>query len=181
MFTRSRARRAGLVSLILFSLAAPLLGPASAAQGRQQQQRRFNIEGLGWLVGSWKGTISGGEVDQTWTPPAGRTILGTNRVISNRRTVLRQFYVIEQTSDGVTHSMRAVGERGGDMPENASFLRLVTLGNSEAVFETPGELAKRLSFRLDPDGSLSGRVETFRGGGGQPERIQFRMQRVTDR
>jgi hypothetical protein len=180
MLAPSPLRRAALGGILLLSLAAALSGTASGAQGGLQR-RRFNIDGLSWLAGSWKGTISGGEVDQTWTPPAGRTMMGTNRVISNRRTVLRQFFVIEQSGDGITLSMRAVGEKGTDLPENASFLRLVSLSSSEAVFESPGELTRRMTYRLDPDGALSGRVDTFRSGGGGPERIQFRMQRVTDR
>lgn len=50
---------------------------------------------LTWMSGSWRTEVWGGVMEEHWTAPAGKTLIGMNRVVTDGKTVHREFIEIE--------------------------------------------------------------------------------------
>ncbi|MGE0045397.1 MAG: DUF6265 family protein [Hyphomonadaceae bacterium] len=67
--------------------------PATAAQAR--------IEDAAWLAGRWVGEGLGGQLEETWAPPAGGQMVGHFRLTRNGAPVFYEIMLMEVTEGGV--------------------------------------------------------------------------------
>ncbi|MCW5940588.1 MAG: hypothetical protein KIS66_00055 [Fimbriimonadaceae bacterium] len=70
------------------------------------------IEDLKWMAGSWVGRAFGGRMEEHWTAPAGGTMFGLNRVVSDGETTSREWISIETVDGGLAMRVRPGGFEG---------------------------------------------------------------------
>lgn len=93
-----------------------------------------------------------------------------SRTLAGGRTVAHEFLRIEEHEGQVTLVARPSGQ-----PE-ASF-KMIQSSANEVIFENPQhDFPQRVIYRLQPDGSLVGRIEGISKG--KPRAIDFPMKRV---
>ena len=129
----------------------------------------FSVQDLAWLSGCWASV--GGETGsgETWTTPAGGTLLGVSRTVKGGKTVAHEFMQIRETGPGqIAFIALPSGQKEASFP-------LVRLSGQEAVFENPQhDFPQRVIYRRDGD-SLTGRIEGNEGG--QAKGFDFPMKR----
>jgi len=112
------------------------------------------INDFSFLAGCWETTLRGNDVSEHWMKPAGGTMFGMGRVVTQGKTIEFEFTQIREDKDG---SIYYVAKPSGQA--EASF-RLVSFKNKEAIFENPQhDFPRRIIYRQQPDGSLFARVE----------------------
>ncbi|HET9227285.1 MAG TPA: DUF6265 family protein [Thermoanaerobaculia bacterium] len=128
-----------------------------------------SVQDLAWLSGCWARV--GGEAGsgETWTAPAGGTLLGVSRTVKGGKTVAHEFMQIRETGPGqIAFIALPSGQKEASFP-------LVRLSGQEAVFENPQhDFPQRVIYRRDGD-SLTGRIEGNEGG--QTKGFDFPMKR----
>ena len=158
-------RSAVLVLVALVSVSAPAraVGPS-------------RVEALGWMAGCWEGGDASSRLVEQWTKPDGGTMLGVGRVVAGEKTVFYEYMRLWQDEKGdVFYSALLPGQ--AEVP-----FRLVMSSTNEAVFENPAhDFPQRISYRLQPDGSLFARVEAIAAGGPPAEEFVMRRGRCEAR
>lgn len=143
--------------------------PASAAL---PLETKFTLEDLGWLHGCWVSNRDGAEITEQWMKPAGRTMLGMSRTISNAKTVEFEFIQIRQDEKSEIHF---IAKPSGQ--KEASF-KMVSAGKYEITFENPKhDFPQRITYRLEADGTLAARIEGTSKG--KTKAVDFRMKKVS--
>ena len=146
-------------------LATTLLAfPAAAADPPR-------VEELAWLAGCWAPVNhEEGSIEQ-WTRPAGGIMLGVARTVRNGKAVGHEFVLIRETSE---ESLEYVASPAG---QAQAVFRAVALAGDSVSFENPAhDFPQRISYRLDPDGALTARIEGDVDG--KTRGVDFPMQRV---
>lgn len=141
------------ILLLLAALASP---PAS-------------VQDLAWMSGCWASTDGEAGSGETWTAPAGGTLLGVSRTVKRGKTVAHEFMQIRETGPGqIAFIAIPSGQKEASFP-------LVRLTGQEAVFENPQhDFPQRVIYRRNGD-HLTGRVEGSEGG--ETKGFDFPMKR----
>jgi hypothetical protein len=130
-----------LIGMLSFSLIPMLAIPASISE-------------LAWLSGCWASADQEAGSGEQWMPPAGGTMLGVSRMISDGKTVAFEFTRIVETQDG---GLVFIASPSG---QNTTGFALVSIDDHEVVFENPDhDFPQRIIYRLLSDDELLGRVE----------------------
>jgi hypothetical protein len=102
--------------------------------------------------------------------PAGGTMLGMARTVSESRTVAYEFMRIEEDDEG-----RLVFVASPSGQQTAAFVA-VTVADDEVVFENTGhDFPQRVIYRRLPDDGLLGRIEGMVNG--ERQSADFPMKR----
>lgn len=135
-----------LLSLIL--AAFPAQGPAPTLAPTP------TLESLSWLSGTWQGRDARGlEMEETWLPPKGGTMLGLHRDVAGGRTVSFEFMRIAAETDGIVYWASPGGRP-------ATAFTLAEGGGRRAVFANPAhDFPQRILYWIDEKGALHARVE----------------------
>ena len=112
---------------------------------------------LAWLAGSWRATLSNGEItEETWTLPSGRTMLGVARSVRKDVTSNYEYSRIEARGDQVVFIARPKGQA------ETEFV-LVTSDSKQATFENLAhDWPKRIHYERTTKG-LEVRVDGAAG------------------
>jgi hypothetical protein len=133
---------------------------------------RADISNLDWMTGCW--ALTGqekGSIEQ-WSTPAGKTMLGFNRVVSAGQTIAFEFLRIVEEDE---KAMILVASPSGQ--ETASF-RAIESSNSKVVFEnSEHDFPQRIIYRLDENRNLVGRIEGTING--EARAVDFPMTRTS--
>ena len=122
------SRRRSITGLILL-----LLSSLAVAEPKAQD--------LDWLSGRW----SNGETEETWSLPAGGSLLGRSRTVRGGETVFFEFLRVEE-EDG-TLMYRAMP--GG---ESLTTFRLTESTAQSVLFSNPAhDFPKQIRYRRDGD------------------------------
>jgi hypothetical protein len=126
-------------------------------------------EQLGWLAGCWAYVGAEAGSGETWTPPAGGTLLATARDVRDGRIVSYEFQRIVEEASGLAFYASPSGR-----PEVRFGLK--SLAATEVVFENAeNDFPQRVIYRLAQSGDISARIE---GAKDDPARaIDFPMKR----
>jgi hypothetical protein len=113
-----------------------------------------DLSELQWMAGCWsQDGREAGSVEQ-WTAPAGRSMLGMNRIVSSGKTVSFEFMRIVEEEDGW------VGFVASPSGQETARFNLVSMNATKVIFENPEhDFPQRIIYRLDSDGDLNGRIE----------------------
>jgi hypothetical protein len=134
------------VPAVLMALALTAPSPAATA------------ESLSWLAGSWSGAQGPVEMEESWTAPRGKTLLGLHRDVKEGRTVGFEFLRIEEAADGVTYWASPEGRP-------ATPFKLKESSDKRVVFENlQHDFPQRILYWIDADGALRARIEGPKGG-----------------
>ncbi len=140
--------------------------PPQAITGAESPELA-SIDGLAWMAGAW---ISAGDprTDEWWTPPGGGTLIGMARTIRGGKTVSFEYLRMETRADGIYYVAHPKARSGTDF-------RLTRLEGKSVVFENPAhDFPKRITYRLEPDGTLVARVEGDAASPEPPEEVRYR-------
>ena len=130
------------------------------------------VEQLHWLAGCWAYDGADPGTVEHWMEPAGGTMLGMSRVVSDGRSIAHEYMQINETDTGsLTFTALPSGQSG------ASF-DLLAIGEHEVTFSNPEhDFPQRIIYRLLSDEHLLGRIE---GQTSQGERaVDFPMTRIS--
>jgi hypothetical protein len=129
------------------------------------------LEDLAWIVGAWEGNGLGGAVEEYWSPAAGKSMMGTFRILKDDATSLYEFILIEQEPSKTM--LRFMHFNPGYEPweEKALSFKLEQAAPGKAVFEAEDKAQNpgRMTYSLTTDGKLSVVVSTFDEQGEQHE------------
>ncbi len=144
-----------LFCALLLALACGATDPPApeAAAGTAPAADKPSIAGLSWLLGEWEAEQDGKTMNELWTHPHPKLILGMHRDFSpSGEEIFFEHMQIEERTGGIVFK----GAPKGQMP--AEFL-LEKLEPSRAVFYNPEhDYPQRISYWL-ADGDLHARVE----------------------
>jgi hypothetical protein len=159
----------GPAALACVALVFGCRAPSASKDGDGQ-----GIERLAWLTGAWTHTRTepGSEpilLEERWGPPAGGTLFGVGRVVVGSRTEFFEYLRIEEQGTDIVYiaSPRGLHE---------TRFRMVSCAPDAVVFENAAHNdPKRISYRLESDGSLYARTDSRLDGVGNFQ--EFRWQR----
>ena len=156
-----------LGSLGILTLFSILVSPNRPESVLANAQGSPTIEGLGWLAGSWQSAPGRVQFEEHWTKPAGGTMLAVSRTLAGGKTVFFEYLRIETRPDGIYYVAVPRGQKATDF-------KLTNLEGQTAVFENPQhDHPQKISYRKNPDGSLTARIEGDAAGKKQPQTFHF--------
>ena len=128
-----------------------------------------SVQDLAWISGCWASVDGEAGSGETWTAPAGGTLLGVGRTVKRGKTVSHEFMQVRETGLGqIAFIALPSGQQEASFP-------LVRLSGQEAVFENPQhDFPQRVIYRREGD-LLTGRIEGRIGG--ETKGIDFPMER----
>ena len=131
-----------------------------------------DISDLRWMTGCWAATgQESGSIEQ-WSSPAGGTMFGFSRVVSNGKTVAFEYLRIVTEERGV---IALIASPSGQ--ETARF-ELKEMSENKVVFENPDhDFPQTIIYQLDVDENLVGRIEGSIDGA--PRAADFPMKRMS--
>jgi hypothetical protein len=112
------------------------------------------VDSLAWMAGTWHGRDADGtEMEETWMPPKGGTLLGLHRDVAGGKTVSFEFMRIAQGPEGIVYWASPQGRA-------ATPFKLAESGPRRAVFANPAhDFPKRILYWIDGAGALHARIE----------------------
>lgn len=153
-----RLRAAPVLALTATSL---FLATTTSTMAQQDELMR-----LSWLAGCWMSTTGEAGSGETWTSPAGGTLLGISRTVKRGQTVAHEFMQIRANATG---TLVLIAEPSGQ--RRTEFV-LLSLSDTEVVFENlQHDFPHRVAYRLEPPDLLRPRIEGQRNG--QPRVLEF--------
>jgi hypothetical protein len=130
---------------------------AAATAAAQAPGVPARIEQLAFMAGSWGGPAGGAEVEEVWLAPKGGLMLGLGRTVKDGKAVDWEFMRIEEQGGTLVYLAMPGGKPATPFP-------LAALDATSAVFEGALEFPRRVSYRKNPDGTLTARIEGMRNG-----------------
>ncbi len=129
----------------------------------------MSIDSLKFMQGSWAAERGTGVSEETWMPPAGKSMLGVSRTIREGRTSFTEFLLIEEKEGKIKLSI--CQKLGGP----AITLNVGKLTETEVVFEPVDDPNKAtITYRL-VDKNLHATVAGVREG--SPYTLEFVFKR----
>jgi hypothetical protein len=90
----------------------PLIGTAlvfgGCASTQHAPRESDPLDSLQWMVGAWEGEGLGGAFEETWSHPRGGAMMGTFRLLNGGTPFVYEFFLIENTDEGVRMSFRHI-------------------------------------------------------------------------
>lgn len=123
------------------------------------------VENLAWLAGFWLAENDRSRVEEHWTTPVQGTMIGMNRMVSNRGRVSFEFLRIAASDEGVFYYASPSGR------EPVPF-KLKESGDSRVVFENlKNDFPQRIIYQRAGT-ELTARIEA--GEGEQAKSIEWK-------
>lgn len=116
------------------------------------------IARVAWLAGCWESVTPKRVIEEQWTAPRGRNMVGMGRTVRGDSLVDYELTVIREEGDGLAYEAHPAGQ-----PE-ATF-RSITISESHVTFENlEHDFPQRVMYRRLGADSLIGRVEGTENG-----------------
>lgn len=149
--TASPAPRAFVACAVAIAFALPATGADAGV-----------IEQLAWLSGCWAVEASEPGSMECWMPPAGGTMLGTNRTIRDGKAVHHEFLQIRASADG---SLVYVAAPSGQA--ETAFVATEVTATSVTFENAAHDFPQRIRYTLVAPDRLKARVEGSREDAGR--------------
>ncbi|MCB9869977.1 MAG: hypothetical protein H6837_08980 [Planctomycetes bacterium] len=97
---------------------------------------RATMDDVAWLVGRWRGTGFGGEVEETWGPALGGTMIGTFRLVRGGKPDFYELLVLEPAGGSLTYKVKHFHAdlRGWEAKDACVSFPLVRIRKNEICF-----------------------------------------------
>jgi len=126
---------------------------------------------ISWMAGSWTVDERGRQITEQWMSPAGGTMLGMSRTVSQGRTVEYEFLLLRVEANG---EINYVAKPSG---QAETAFKLIRASATEAVFENPQhDFPQRVIYTLKEGGKLLAAIEGTKNG--KTRRVEFNYQRA---
>ena len=120
--------------------AAPVGHGASAAPTPAARTPAIDLEELAWIAGHWGGDAFGGQIEEAWFSPAGRSMSGSFRLVRDGLAVMYELLLLEQDDDGeIYYRFKHVGRGWEPWEETRLEYRLTALEGRKATFRSTAE------------------------------------------
>jgi Domain of unknown function (DUF6265) len=131
-----------------------LSAPAQRLPRAAEAAPPTKLDAFSWMAGNWELTSGSTRIEEDWTSPARDMMIGMSQSVSDLKTVSFEFIQIESRGDGIYYVAHPQARLG--VP-----LRLLSWDGTQAIFVNPGHAdhLKRILYRKNSDGSMTGRIE----------------------
>jgi len=159
------------LSVALLTCALLARQPQGAGAAPSPGSGAGTLENLAWIVGAWEGNGLGGDVEEYWSPAAGKSMMGTFRILNDDHTSLYEFLLIEEEPSKTMLRFKHFDPGYEPWEEKALSFKLMEVAFGKAVFEAEDKAQNpgRMTYSLTTDGKLSVVVSTFDKQGEQHE------------
>jgi hypothetical protein len=96
---------------------------------------RITVDDLAWMAGLWRCDVWGGQFEETWLEPAGGTMVGMGRHVTDGETKFIEYMSIEPTQGGLTMWMLLGAPSKGE--KHGVPFRLTSYDGTVATFSNP--------------------------------------------
>ena len=128
------------------------------------------IQQLAWLQGCWESSSTARTVEEQWTAPRGRSMVGLSRTVRGGELVAYELVVIRERGDRLVYIAHPSGQPSAEFMSTA-------LSEGSVVFENAGhEFPQRIGYRRQGP-SLHAWIEGTEEG--QERRVEFPYRRVS--
>jgi hypothetical protein len=112
------------------------------------------VQSLAWMSGHWVNDNGTTQIEETWSQPAGKSLIGWSRTIRNGRLASYEFMIIRRNAAGdIAFIAKPSGQEGGEFP-------VAEIRDGFVAFEnTDHDFPQKISYRLAGRDSLIGRIE----------------------
>ncbi len=113
------------------------LTPRTLALDEKAARPKATIENVAWIAGHWQGQGLGGIVEEVWSPPLGRTMMGMAKVVKQDAVVFYEILTIVEESGSVTLNLKHFHPNlaGWEEKDKVLSFPLVKLTPNELSFE----------------------------------------------
>lgn len=121
--------------------AAPAAAEPAAETGLETASATA-LPDLGWMVGTWAGTVGDEPVEEAWLPAAGGRMVGMFRWLRRGEPFLYELFDVGPHEGGIALLLRHFTPEGlvaWEAEKTPMVFRLETAGEGEAVFRHDGE------------------------------------------
>ncbi len=168
--------RGKVLCVVVTVLVAGVTPYANASPARPSPAGDWTVEDLSWMAGCWQHSTKDQAVQESWLKPAGGAMQGHARVISQGKTVFREFVYIEKTLEGII--MNVVLPKVAPKAPTTTPFKLIRLEKQQAIFENPEhDFPTRIIYRKERDGSLFARIEGLQDGKAVSEDFPYKRTR----
>ena len=127
------------------------------------------IQQLAWMQGCWETASTARTVEEQWTAPRGRSMVGLSRTVRGGELVAYELIVIRERGDRLVYIAHPSGQ------PSAEFVS-TSLSEGSVVFENPAhDFPQRIGYRREGT-SLLAWIEGSRNG--QTRRVEFPYRRA---
>ena len=154
------AARPALILALLLNLVLAGTPPAAAAQAPatgDPAAERATVEDLAWLAGHWRGEEAGSLSEEIWMEPAGGSMLGMWRLVTDGEARVFELLALVERESGPVLLIRHFGPALVAREAVASPVTLPLLGAAagEAIFEgDENGKTVRLTYRREGEDGL---------------------------
>lgn len=102
--------------------------------------RAIDLADLAWIAGHWGGDAFGGQIEEAWFSPAGRSMSGSFRLVRDDLAVMYELLLLEQDDDGeIYYRFKHVSRGWVPWEETRLEYRLTALEGRQATFRSTAE------------------------------------------
>jgi hypothetical protein len=127
------------------------------------------IEVAAWLAGRWVGEGLGGEMEESWSPPAGGQMVGHFRLVQDGAPVFYEFLLLDVADGGLRMRLKHFNPdySAWETVEEWTTFTPVSAGAEELVFsalriQRKGPDAMTMLLRLNSGGNVTEQTLSFR-------------------
>ncbi len=155
-------------------LAATLVLAALAAGPGFAQRPSATIQDAAWLVGRWVGEGFGGELEETWSAPAGGQMIGHFRMVREGRPIFYELVLIEEHSGGLRYRVKHFNPDFVGWEEKHGFHEFAWVGATQRELRFDGLILRNLG------GGVSDHLIVTRSTDGSVKQQTLRYRRADD-
>lgn len=102
-----------------------------------------------WLIGEWSGEGFGGQCLESWSPPAGGSMMGTFRLVKDGKLNFCEVFLLSKSDQGVVLKLKHFDDQlvGWEAKDKSVNFPLLKVAKNTAWFGG-------LTYQLQKDGSL---------------------------
>ncbi|MDE2879934.1 DUF6265 family protein [Candidatus Palauibacter soopunensis] len=102
--------------------------------------RAIDLDELAWIAGHWGGDAFGGQIEEAWFSPAGRSMSGSFRLVRDGLAVMYELLLLEQDDDGeIYYRFKHISRGWEPWEETRLEYRLTALEGRRATFRSTAE------------------------------------------
>lgn len=157
-------------TLLLVVLLAMLVTAGAQSPTTAPAQSGATVAGLSWLSGCWEGRQGEATIEEVWSKPGGRSMIGFGRTVKENRTTSFEFMQFREQAGTLVFMPQPQGGPAVSFPLKDSFGGRFTFENKEHDFP------QRVIYEQKGPGLLLAAIEgTYKGKEGREE---YQMKKV---
>jgi hypothetical protein len=127
--------------------------------GSGAQPEPHGIQRLSWLQGCWESTAAGRTVEEIWTGPRGRSMLGVSRTVQRGELASYELVVVRERGDRLVYIAHPSGQPSAEFISTSVSENSIVFANPEHDFpQRIGYERKGAQLHAWIEGTRNGRL-----------------------